>query len=86
MNEKIRKLLNMSNDAVIEIGQQNLEDHKLWVSLEPGGVAEEECISYTFGTGNTFEEALDDYIERLKGKSFMFAPDDKEPYEVKCPF
>ena len=88
VTENIKKILSMSNDIRIEvgIGLARGAKGKIIVSLEPGWVVEKDSLSGEAGYGDTFEEALDDYMKRVSGKSFQVEEEDKEPYEVKFPF
>lgn len=68
------RLLNL--DRLLEVGRDI--NGKVYVSYKDGYVKDYPCLIGAAGSGKTFEEACEDYLMQISGKTLVFNPSDKE--------
>lgn len=65
-----------SSDILLSLQGEDLEVWKVGdevcVQYRKAGVSEPGVIIYTFGRGCNFEEACDDYLNKIRGKKLIF--------------
>lgn len=57
-------------------------DGDIHVCFYAGYVKGDGILSGEYGSGSTYEEALNNYVEKIRGKVLVFNPDSKNRYEV----
>lgn len=74
------KLLNLEGH-MLSVGK-NIKG-KIYVHYERCGVKDGCFLICTYGTGNTFEEACEDYLNKISGKTIVFNAESINREEVK---
>ena len=74
------KLLNLEN-RMLKVGK-NING-KVYVHYENCDVKDGCFLIGTYGTGNNFEEACDDYLNKISGKTIVFNALSSDREEVK---
>lgn len=74
------KLLNLEN-RTIRVGK-NING-KVYVRYERCDVKDGRFFIGTYGTGNNFEEACEDYLNKISGKTIVFNALSSNSEEVK---
>ena len=74
------KLLNLQN-RMLKVGK-NING-KVYVHYECCDVKDGCFLIGTYGTGNTFEEACEDYLNKISGKTIVFNAESSNLEEVK---
>lgn len=73
------KLLNINKRIIVD---KNVHG-KVYVHYENCYVKEDCFLIGTFGTGCDFEEACEDYLNKISGKTIVFNPKSSNREEVK---
>ena len=74
------KLLNLEN-RMLKVGR-NING-KVYVHYERCDVKDWCFLIGTYGTGNSFEEACEDYLNKISGKTIVFDAESRNREEVK---
>lgn len=74
------KLLNLKG-RMLSVGK-NING-KVYVRYERCDVKDGCFLIGTYGTGNSFEEACDDYLDKISGKTIVFNAESSNREEVK---
>lgn len=82
------------NDSLIKLLDLGLEDVKIWklfdgtigLAYANSYVTDGDWLTGAFGKGNTIEEAADDYVKKINGKTVVFYNDDSVENEAKVEF
>ena len=74
------KLLNLE-DRLLKVGK-NING-KVYVHQERCDVKDGCFLIGTYGTGNNFEEACEDYLSKISGKTIVFDAESRNREEVK---
>ena len=74
------KLLKLEN-RMLKVGR-NING-KVYVHYERCDVKDGCFLIGTYGTGNSFEEACEDYLNKISGKTIVFDAESRNREEVK---